>query len=72
MIQPADARGSVAWCAECGSRGMEYTDVCCVACDWAVGKGRSSIEHWVPLIKEKVADEVVKVHLSYVRPECLE
>ena len=72
MIQPADACGSVAWRAERGSCGMEYTDVCCVACDRAVGKGRSSFECWVPLIKEKVADEVIEVHLSYVHPKCLE
>ena len=72
MIQPANAQGSVAWCTERSSRRMEYTDVCCVACDQAVGKGRSSIERWVPLIKEEVEDEVVEVHLSYVRPKCLE
>ena len=51
---------------------MEYTDVCHVACDRAVGKGGGSIERGILVVEKKVPDKVVKVHLSYVLPKCVE
>ena len=70
-IQPTDAQ-SIARCTERGSCRMEDVDLHGVACDWAVGKGGSSVEFWVLFVEKEALDKIVEVHLTYVFPKCLE
>ena len=72
VIQPAYA-GGVAWCTEHSGCRVEYLNFHCVVCGWTVREvGGGSIKCWVPFIKEKVPNEVIKIDLTDVFPKCLE
>jgi len=70
-VQTANT-GRVARRTKDGSCGVKDRDLHNVICGWAEREGRESNEFRVLFIKEKISNEVFKVQLANMRPECLE
>ena len=51
---------------------MEDRNVLDVFCGWTEGERRDSGESWVLLVKEELPDEIIKIDLTDVFPQCLE
>ena len=45
---------------------------CDVISGWAAKEVRGLVGRWILFIKEEVTNEVIKVHLTDMLPECLE